>query len=71
LGSIQNRLGHANNATAIQLENISSAKSRIKDADFAEEMAAVVQNRILQQSGIAVLAQANDMPQMALKLLNS
>ncbi len=71
LGSIQNRLGHANNATAIQLENISSAKSRIKDADFAEEMATVVQNRILQQSGIAVLAQANDMPQMALKLLNS
>jgi flagellin len=70
LGAIQNRLSSANNATAIQVENISAARSRIKDADFAEEMAAVVQNRILQQSGVAVLAQANDIPQMALKLLN-
>jgi flagellin len=70
LGAIQNRLGSANNATSIQIENISAARSRIKDADFAEEMAHVVQNRILQQSGVAVLAQANDMPQMALKLLN-
>ena len=70
LGAIQNRLNSANNATAIQMENISSARSRIKDADFAEEMAHVVQNRILQQSGVSVLAQANDMPQMALKLLS-
>lgn len=69
LGAIQNRLVHADRNTAIQVENISAAKSRIKDADFAEEMAAVVQNRILQQSGIAVLSQANDMPSMALKLL--
>lgn len=70
LGAIQNRLGSAHNATSIQIENISAAKSRIKDADFAEEMAHVVQNRILQQSGVSVLAQANELPQLALKLLN-
>ncbi len=69
LGAIQNRLVHADRNTAIQVENISAAKSRIKDADYAEEMAHVVKNRILQQSGIAVLTQANDMPSMALKLL--
>lgn len=70
LGAIQNRLQSAYNATGVQAENIAEAKSRIKDADFAQEMAEVVQNQILQQSGVAVLSQANDLPRLALKLLN-
>lgn len=69
LGAVQNRLVHADRNTAIQIENIEAAKSRIQDADFALEMSHVVQNRILQQSGISVLSQANDLPSMALKLL--
>jgi flagellin len=50
-------------------ENLSSAKSRIKDVDFASESAEYAQNSILQQAGASVLAQANQLPQIALKLL--
>jgi len=54
---------------SIQIENLAAAKSRIKDADFAAESAAMTQQSILQQSGAAVLTQANQQPQIALKLL--
>ena len=71
LGAIQNRLQSTISNLGIQVENLESAKSRIKDADYAEESAMVSQQNILQQAGTAVLAQANQMPKMALKLLEN
>jgi flagellin len=69
LGAIQNRLQKTDNAIALQIESLGAAKSRIKDADFAKETAEMTQQSILQQAGAAVLAQANQQPQIALKLL--
>lgn len=69
LGAIQNRFDsvYANLQTAS--ENASAARSRIVDADFAAETAALTRGQILQQAGIAVLAQANAAPQNVLALL--
>lgn len=69
LGAIQNRLSHniANNAN-IQA-NVADAKSRIVDVDFAKETATMTKNQVLQQTGSAMLAQANQLPQVALSLL--
>jgi len=53
----------------IQAENISSAESRISDVDVATEMADMTRTQVLAQAGVAMLAQANAMPQMALTLL--
>jgi flagellin len=53
----------------IQRENISAARSRIMYADFAAETAALARNQILQQAGTAMLAQANQIPQGVLTLL--
>ena len=69
LGAVQNRLGSSINNLGIQIENLDSAKSRILDADYAEESAHVVQQSILQKAGVSVLSQANQMPELALKLL--
>jgi len=69
LGAIQNRLEKTDKAIAVQTESLTAAKSRIKDADFAAETAALTQSKILQQAGAAVLAQANQQPEIALKLL--
>lgn len=69
LGAIQNRIGSSINNLGIQIENLDSAKSRVKDADYAEETAHMVQQTILQKAGLSVLAQANSMPELALKLL--
>lgn len=71
LGAIQNRLGSTTNNLSIAIENLSEARSRIRDADYAAETAEVTKQRILQQSGIAVLAQANQQPELALRLLQS
>ena len=69
LGAIQNRLQStiANLSTAS--ENFSAARSRIQDADFAAETAALTRAQILQQAGIAMLSQANAQPQTVLALL--
>lgn len=69
LGAIQNRF--ASTITSIQTtsENLSASRSRIQDADFAQETAALARGQILQQSGIAILAQANSLPQSVLALL--
>ena len=56
---------------AINDENLSAARSRIRDVDMASETADATKNNILAQSGIAVLAQANSAPSLALKLLNA
>ncbi len=69
LGAIQNRLSHAVSNTSAMIENTEAAKSRILDADYAEESSQVVQMGILQRAGISVLSQANQIPEMALKLL--
>ena len=53
----------------IQAENLTAAESRISDVDVATEMANMTRNQVLAQAGISMLAQANSMPQMALKLL--
>ena len=50
-------------------ENLSAARSRIQDADFAKETAQLTRNQILQQAGTAMLAQANQAPQGVLSLL--
>ncbi|MBN1516750.1 flagellin [Candidatus Sumerlaeota bacterium] len=69
LGAIQNRLESASNALSLSVENLNSTNSKIVDADYAEETARMTQNQILQQAGIAILAQANAQPQQALDLL--
>lgn len=69
LGAKQSRLTSTISNLGIQVENLSSARSRIKDVDFASETADFTQNRILQQSGAAVLTQANQSPEIALSLL--
>ena len=70
LGSLQNRLEATDRNLGIRIENLSAARSRIIDADFASETAQYTQWNILQQAGASVLSQANQMPQVALQLLN-
>ncbi|AWL11614.1 Flagellin [Saliniradius amylolyticus] len=69
LGAVQNRFQSTINNQANISENLSEAKSRIKDADFAEETAKLTKNQILQQASQTILAQANQRPQAALSLL--
>jgi len=69
LGTTQNRLTMTISNLTNMHENLSASTSRIKDVDVATESAAMSRNQILQQAGVAVLAQANQMPQSALSLL--
>jgi len=69
LGAIQSRFESVINNLSATVENASAARSRIIDADFAAETAALTRNQILQQAGVSVLAQANGLPQLALSLL--
>ncbi|MCD6304144.1 MAG: hypothetical protein J7M21_04195 [Planctomycetes bacterium] len=69
LGYMMNRLEAAAAVIDIQAENLMAAESRVSDVDVATEMAKFTRNQVLAQSGIAMLAQANTMPQMALQLL--
>jgi flagellin len=69
LGALQNRLQSASNTIAITEENFSAANSRIRDVDVAAETADMTKNNILSQAGVSVLAQANQAPNFALKLL--
>lgn len=71
LGTAQNRLQVTIANLGNARENLSAANSRIADVDVASETADMTRNNILTQSGVAVLAQANQMPQIALKLLGS
>ena len=68
-GAAMNRLGYTIANTQSIRTNLSAANSRIRDVDVAEETAAMARNQVLQQAGVSVLAQANQSPQMALKLL--
>lgn len=69
LGAIQSRLNSTSNALSVSVENFSAAYSRVHDVDVAHETAALAKQSILKQAGIAVLAQANQEPALALKLL--
>ncbi len=69
LGAIQNRLEFTTSNLASVSENVSAARSRVQDADFAAETAALTRAQILQQAGVAMLAQANAQPQNVLSLL--
>lgn len=69
LGAMQNKLQSTVNNISIAKENLTAARSRIADADIAEETTVMAQKQILQQAGMSVLAQANAHPQLALKLL--
>lgn len=69
LGAVGNRLQSVAATIQTASENLSAANSRIRDVDVAEETSRLSRTQILAQAGISVLAQANQMPQMALKLL--
>jgi flagellin len=69
LGAVQNRLDSALSNMETYTENLESAESQIRDADFAFETAELAKNQILQQAGVSVLAQAKTMNQGALSLL--
>jgi flagellin len=69
LGASINRFEQTVSNLRVTVENLSSARSRIQDADFAAETAALTRVQILQQSGMAVLSQANAIPQGVLSLL--
>jgi flagellin len=69
LGAAQNRFESTIANLQNVSENISAARSRIVDADFAAETAALTKSQILQQAGVAMLAQANQLPQTVLSLL--
>jgi len=69
LGAVQNRLNHTVSNLSNVVENTAASQSRILDADFAVEAAALARAQILQQAGTAMLAQANAAPQNVLSLL--
>ncbi|MCW9046472.1 MAG: flagellin [Gammaproteobacteria bacterium] len=69
LGAVQNRFGSTIRSLDTAVENFSAARSRIQDTDFAAETANLTRNQVLQQAGVAMLAQANSQPQLVLSLL--
>ncbi|MFO0208989.1 MAG: flagellin, partial [Betaproteobacteria bacterium] len=69
LGAIQNRFEATISNLQTSSENLTASRSRIQDADFAEETAQLTRAQILQQAGVAMLAQANALPQNVLALL--
>lgn len=68
-GAIQSRLDATTSNLDIQFENLSAANSRIRDTDVAKESAEIASAQILQQAAVGVLAQANQFPSVALKLV--
>lgn len=69
VGAYQNRLQYTIENLAISIENFTSSESAIRDADMAQEMTEFTRNQILEQTGIAMLSQANQSPQQILQLL--
>ncbi|MGH7506788.1 MAG: flagellin, partial [Longimicrobiales bacterium] len=69
IGAAQNRIDYATANVKTSIENFAAAESVIRDADMAAEMAEFTKNQILQQAGVAMLAQANAAPQLVLRLL--
>jgi flagellin len=71
LGAVQNRFGSTIANLSATSENLEAARSRVRDTDFAAETAALTRGQILQQAGIAILAQANALPNGVLALLRN
>jgi flagellin len=71
LGALQNRLENTITNLTIQAENLQAAESQISDADIATEMTEFTSNNILAQAAVAMLAQANSLPTLALSLLSA
>lgn len=71
LGATQNRLENTITNLTTQSENLQAAESRISDSDIAREMTEFVRNQVLTNSAVAMLAQANSMPQMVLRLIGA
>ena len=69
LGAIQNRFSSTIENLQTTTENLSASRSRIQDADFAQETANLSRAQVLQQAGTAMVAQANQLPQQVLTLL--
>ena len=69
LGAMQNRLENTITNITTQAENLQASESRISDVDVATEMTDFVRNQILTQSAVAMLAQANSLPQMAIQII--
>jgi flagellin len=69
LGAIQNRFSSTIENLTTSSENLTASRSRIQDADFAVETAALARSQILQQAGTAMIAQANQLPSQVLQLL--
>ncbi len=69
VGKAQNQLNYAVSLASTQLTNLAASESRIRDADLAAEAANLTKAQILQQAGIAAMAQANSAPQAVLSLL--
>jgi flagellin-like hook-associated protein FlgL len=69
LGAMQNRLENTISNLEIQAENLQASESRISDVDVAQEMTEFVRRQILTQSAVAMLAQANSLPRMAMQLI--
>jgi len=70
-GAIQNRIEHSINNLGIASENLQAAESRIRDTDVANEMMELSKNKIISESGVSMLAQANSIPQEVLKLIKN
>jgi flagellin len=71
LGALQNRMESLIRSNAVTIENLAASESRIRDTDMAEETTKFTRNQILQQSGTAMLGQANQVPQSILSLLRN
>jgi flagellin len=71
LGAIENRLTSTIRNLGISVENLSAARSRVKDVDVADETAELTKHNILMQAGTSVLMQANSVPKLALSLLQN
>ena len=69
IGALENRFASALSTISTSVQNLTAAKSRITDVDMAQEMVNYTRANVLSQSGTAMLAQANSLPQLALKLL--
>ena len=69
LGTMQNRLENTVTNLTVQAENLQNSESRIRDINVATEMTNFVRNQVLTQSAVAMLSQANSMPQMAMQLI--
>ncbi|MCL2616092.1 MAG: flagellin [Defluviitaleaceae bacterium] len=68
-GSYQNRLEHTVTSLGVKSENLSTARMRLRDTDMAAEMTELSSSRVMEQAGLAILAQANQRPQQILQLI--